>query len=484
MDENAISRVLEEIDKNFDSVVNETQRFVQQRGISATGEGMEESFEMTKKYLQQFGADGIKEFPSEHYPYLYCKFNSQKTNAKTMLACCSVDMVPVNPQEWVVPPHNAEICDPSIIGLPDRLGKIMIGRGTSDKRGEWMSFMFVLKAIKHVMKDIPLNIHFITDFQEEIGEPDWSTFLPQIRSVVADADFAWIPIFAQDLKGVLEIQCGYKGIILFELSCKGGEWGGNRGVRDMWSAHSHLYDSPARKLLQAVTSLWDKDGDIAIRGVKELTVTPPEDQKYWDIFTEEFDPEADLKLMNVSRFRAGKDPKKLYTEFLRGPILNLSGITSGQTGERFSTIFPQSGIAKFDLRFCPPMTIAKAKELIRKHLDDKGFGMVELRVLGGMEPGKSPTNHPIVKATIKATEDMGVKYRICPISAAADPLGCFCRAPFNLAEVIGGLGIMGRPHMANEFTPLKGMNDFMKHTVRLLNEFSKLGEIPKIRMDV
>jgi acetylornithine deacetylase/succinyl-diaminopimelate desuccinylase-like protein len=162
--------------------------------------------------------------------------------------------------------------------------------------------------------------------------------------------------------------------------------------------------------------------------------------------------------------------------------LNLDGIISGQTGENFSSVFPQSATAKFDLRFGPPMTIAKAKELLRKHLDDKGFGMVELRQVGGLEPGKAPVDHPIVKATIKATEEMGVKYRIYPISKAADPLGSFCRPPFNLAVVIGGLGIMGRVHMPNEFTPLKGMQDFMKHTVRVFNEFAKLDEIPKIGM--
>jgi acetylornithine deacetylase/succinyl-diaminopimelate desuccinylase-like protein len=484
MDENQISRVIEEINNNFDSVISETQRFVRQRGISATGEGMEESFEMTKSYLEQFGADGIKEYPSKNYPYLYCKFNSKKQKARTMVAYCSMDMVPVNPKEWVVPPHNAEICDPSVIGLPERLGKIMIGRGTSDKRGEWMSFMSVLRAIRHIIKDIPLNIHFIMDFQEEIGAPDWDTFIPQMRNVVADADFAWMPVFAQDLKGVLEILCGYKGLMMFELSCRGGEWGGNRDARDMWSPHSHLYDSPVKKLLQAVTSLWDKEGEIAIRGVKEAAAIPPEDQKYWAIFRDEFDPETDLKVMNVSRFRDGKDGKKLYTEFLQGPILNLSGIISGQTGERFSSVFPQSGTAKFDLRFGPPMTTSKAEGLIRKHLDDNGFGMVDLKVVGRLEPGKSPTDHPIVKATIKATQAMGVKYRVCPISKAADPLGSFCRPPFNLPEVIGGLGIMGRVHMPNEFTSLNGMKDFMKHTVRVLDEFSKLDEIPKNRMDI
>jgi acetylornithine deacetylase/succinyl-diaminopimelate desuccinylase-like protein len=250
----------------------------------------------------------------------------------------------------------------------------------------------------------------------------------------------------------------------------------------MWSAHWPLYDSPAHKLLQAVTSLWNKDGDIAIRGVEDFTWTLPEEQKHWDILTSQFDPEADLKLMNISRFRAGKEGKELYNEFLWGPVLNLGGIVSGQTGERFSSIFPQSATAKFDFRFGPPMTIAKAEELIRKHLDDSGFGMVELKVIGGLEPGKSPVDHPVVKAAVKATEDCGAQYRILPIHRAGNPTSHFCRQPFNLAMACGSLGIWGRGHMPNEFASLMGMRSFMTHTVRVLDEFSKLDSIPKIRM--
>ena len=78
------------------------------------------------------------------------------------------------------------------------------------------------------------------------------------------------------------------------------------------------------------------------------------------------------------------------------PQMSISGFTSGYQGPEDMTIVPAAASAKLDIRIVPDLTVDKVHELLRKHLDARGFNDIKVVRKPGYEPAKTSVRDPYI----------------------------------------------------------------------------------------
>lgn len=470
-----LTPIWEHVDAEFDDYVARIQGYLRQPGISTTGEGIRESAEMSRDLLDEIGATDTELVETAGNPVVFGKLDSGRADAKTLIASSLYDLVPVNPEEWVTPPFAAEIIDTAraqTVGIPAEAGDVIIARGAANQRGPSLAFMLAVDAIRSVTGELPVNLMFSLDGEEEIASPNWKTFLRAKEEELSQADAAFQHGFRTNESGRHLLHCGFKGVSLFELTVQGGDWGGTLDGRDLWAADMVWVHSPIQKLLEAVSAVLGPDGRCQVPGFYD-GIRPPtaEEEEIYQRLRNEVDIEAAARSRNIPHFRDYKDPRDLFIELISGPILNIDGLVAGYT-EAFTTVMPMKATAKFDVRIVPDQTMDGFFESLRSYLDGIGLDMVEIHRTGGTEPGKTPPSHPLIQAADVSGRAHGYESEVWPISAAANPLGMYARAPFNLPILFAGLGRSGNYHVPNEWCSVEDIRESMKWVVSFLYEFA------------
>ena len=464
------------IDDHFEEYVERIQRYLQQPGISTTGEGIRESADLSRELMEEVGAIDTELVETDGNPVVFGRMESGQPGAKTLIASSLYDLVPVNPDEWVSHPFAADVVDSETaqtVGIPAEAGDVIIARGAANQRGPSLAFMLTLDAIRSVTGGLPVNILFSLDGEEEIASPHWKQFLAKKEGELKEADAAFQHGFRTSENGRHMLHCGFKGVALFELTVRGGPWGGTLDGRDLWAADMVWVHSPIQKLMEAVDAVLDHDGRCTVPGFYDgIAPRTDEEEDIYRRLRDELDLDAAAKARNIPHFRSHRDPRDLFIDLVSGPILNIDGIVAGYT-EAFTTVMPMQATAKFDVRIVPDQSMDDFFTRLRRHLDDQGFEMVEIHRVGGTEPGKTSPSDPLIRAADRAGVTHGAVSEVWPISAAANPLGMYARPPFELPILFAGLGRSGNYHVPNEWCSVEGIRQSMKWAASFLYEWAE-----------
>lgn len=475
-----LKAVYAEIDARFDGYLDEIRDYLRQTGVSTSGEGILETAEYTAELIRRVG--GTAELvETTGNPVVFGRMDSSLPDAKTLIASSLYDVVPADPKEWITDPFGAKIVDSNDhpeVGWEVCAGPTLVGRGSRNQRGPNLAFMLALDAIKAVTSDIPVNVLFTFDGEEEISSPSWTQFLKEKEAELLEADAAFQHGFRQDENGRHMLHMGFKGVTLFELIVEGGEWGGTLDAADLGPGDMVWVDSPVMVLLSAVQSIIDENGRCVIDGFWDNVAEPSEaEETMLANIRAQFDEEAAKKARNVSRFRSHKSAAELYSEFCSAPIANVDGLVAGYTTEQYTTVFPMKAAAKMDVRLVPDQTLEEFYDKLRKHLDVRGFEMVQIKRHGGVQPGKSNPDNSLVRAAAAVTASFGIDHQIWPISSAGNPIAFYARPPFNIPILFAGIGWSHKSHMPNEWCSVEGIRDSMKWVAAFLSEWAETEEL-------
>ena len=115
-------------------------------------------------------------------PVVYGEIKSQKNpNGKTILFYNHYDVQPEDPlDQWDVPPFSGEIA-----------GNYIYGRGSSDDKGELITR---IKAVEYFLRetgDVPCNIKFIVEGEEEIGSTHIEKYLAKYKEKFTCDGIIW-----------------------------------------------------------------------------------------------------------------------------------------------------------------------------------------------------------------------------------------------------------------------------------------------------
>jgi acetylornithine deacetylase/succinyl-diaminopimelate desuccinylase-like protein len=447
-------RVLATIDQSFDRAIQDIRDAIRIPGVSKSGERLDEMAGWVADYLRSLGAD-VALHPGQVAPIIEGELRSPGA-AYTLLFYTLYDVQPAEAGEWSSPPFSAEV-------VTDEQGsRRLIGRGAFNSKGPLVGFLAVVRAFQDAGVPLPVNIHFLIEGEEEIGSPSLEPHIRANLERFRRCDGAFLPYLGTNTKGETPIRLGFKGLGFIELSVTGGSWGGP-AKHDVHAMHSGWLASPGWELISALSTLQTRDGRLTIDDLPAPRGPDEDDRRLLAQAARDLRPDTFLGELGAHRFKHEGDFEAQLTHFLFDPTLNLDGIWVGSTppGTEPATHLANRASAILDLRFVPGMEVETTLNLIRKHLDRRGFEHIEMQVRSAYPSSKCSLREPVVQALIKACRKHSDHVTVFPIHAGGAPLYLFTEV-IGIPYAFGGLGHGGRPHAPDEYLSVESMRDYFR----------------------
>ena len=402
----SLQKVYRYIDAHADDFVKNLVRLVRQPSVSAKNEGMRECAELVERTMREAGLSTKILSEEKGNPVVYGEIKSKKSD-RTLLFYDHYDVQPPEPfEKWTHEPFGGEIHN----------GKIY-GRGASDNKGNFVSRLSAVQAFIEAAGDIPANVKFVVEGEEEIGSPHLE---PVIRSCKAlfSADAAIWEFGGTDRRGRPELYLGLKGVLSVELRASGAS-------KDVHSANAPIIPNPAWRLIWALNLLKNSEEKVLIEGFYE-DVVPPSSEEIECLKNIPFEEEEVKKELGLKTFLRSKSGLEALKALLCQPTCTINGFISGYTGKGSKTVLPHEATAKLDVRLVPNQDSGEIFRKLVKHLKTRGFGDLEVIKHGSTEPTRTPVNDPFVRLVSETAEKVyGEKAVIYPSSAGSGPMHLF-----------------------------------------------------------
>ena len=291
-----------------------------------------------------------------------------------------------------------------------------------------------------------------------------------------------MPTAAQDLDGSVVVSLGAKGVVELELVASGEKWG--RGPKkDVHSANRARLDSPAFHLVRALATLVTPDGDPAIDGFARAALLPtPAEEAMLDRVASRMDEATAKKLLSAEHWAHDYAWRESLERYFFSPTVNIEGLVAGYTGPGGKTVLPHRAVAKLDLRLVPDMTFDGAVAALKKHLELRGYGDIEVNVTGGYGPTSTPEDAKVVKAAFPVYRRAGLDPIVVPRNAGSFPGIVFTGEPLRLPASHFGLGHGSGAHAPNEYLVIEpsnpkvaGFDGAVRSFVDYLHEVAAIG---------
>jgi acetylornithine deacetylase/succinyl-diaminopimelate desuccinylase-like protein len=377
---------------------------------------------------------------------------------KTLISFQHYDVQPAgDPALWTTPPYEPTIRD----------GRVF-GRGAADDKGAFMSRVWGIEAYLDAIGELPCNVRFLVEGEEESSSPNLATYLRN-RPDLVRGDGALIEGGAMDMLGRPVIIGGMRGLMIIKLVA--------RTIRyDAHSAHSMLLPNAATRLLKALASMFDDDGSPVLDGLSEGAISPSADHLRL-LGAGPLDDLADMRVeYGIERFIGGVDGVDARRAEVFDVTLNVQGIWGGYQGDGYKTIVPAEAHARLDIRLVPDQEPADILRAIRTHLDERGFEEIEVEQQGsaGRAYWTDP-DHPILDAAQRVSEAVfGRPARRLIAESGAGPMHLIC-SPGRLPMTSLGAGHDDcRAHAPDENFRLDNAADGARCMARFLDAFASL----------
>jgi acetylornithine deacetylase/succinyl-diaminopimelate desuccinylase-like protein len=267
--------------------------------------------------------------------------------APTVLLYGHYDVVPAGDEsEWESPPFEPT----------EREGAIF-GRGAADSKSNVISHIGALRAWEGRP---PVGIKLVIEGQEEVGSA-LNTY-PQEHPELFRSDAMLIADMGSVRPGMPTLTVALRGtaIVTIEVSTLGGP------------KHSGQYGGAAPDaliaLLQALASLHDEHGDVAVEGLRREEWTGASYSE--DEFRELAEVLPGLPLIGTGG---------LGSRVWSGPAITITGIDVPNVSNALNAVSPHSR-AKLNLRVHPEQDAVEAQQALIRHLEGvRPFG-IELQV--------------------------------------------------------------------------------------------------------
>jgi acetylornithine deacetylase/succinyl-diaminopimelate desuccinylase-like protein len=444
--------ILTRIDDRLEETVTRLQAFCRQPSIAAQGEGMAEMAELVRCSLEQAGADA-ELVPTGGYPVVLGRFAGR--GSKTLMFYNHYDVQPPEPLElWESPPFAADIRDDHLYA-----------RGVADNKGNLVARLAAVEAWLSVRGELPLNILFVVEGEEEIGSPNLGTFAEEHRDKLQADGCIWETGY-KDTKGRPEIMLGAKGILAVDLQVQ------TLG-RDLHSANAAIAESATWRLIWALNSLKGSDERICIPGFYD-DVRPPDSRDRAMLADWDYDEAGELAEFGAEGFVLGLRGEGLKERLLFQPTCNVCGFHAGYGGPGIKTVLPAQAAAKLDFRLVPDQDPYDILEKLRAHLDAGGFEDIEIVVEGPEYPARTDPGDPLVDAVVRAARRIYEEEPVVkPLMAGTGPMYELCQR-WGLPAVGAGIGYSGsRSHSPNENIRLEDLRQGIKHIALLMEEYGE-----------
>jgi acetylornithine deacetylase/succinyl-diaminopimelate desuccinylase-like protein len=249
------------------------------------------------------------------------------------------DVQPADPLElW-----HSDPFEPRLAEQPGN-GTVIVARGAADDKGQLMTFMEALRAVKRVTGDLPCRVSVLIEGEEECGSQSLAPFIAEHADELR-ADLAVVCDTNQWDRDTPAITTMLRGLVNVEMTICAAS-------RDL---HSGYYGGAARNPLQLLCAILGaargEDGSVRLPGFYDGIVEPSAEQlAQWHGLG--FDAAAFLGGIGLAEPAGERDRSVLEMVWSR-PTMEINGIVGGYAGPGVKTVIPAEATAKLSFRLVP-----------------------------------------------------------------------------------------------------------------------------------
>lgn len=367
------------LDEHRERFIRELQEFLRIPSISGLSDHrphVHKAAEWLEARMAGAGIESVHIMSTGGHPVVYGDW-LHAPGKPTVLIYGHFDVQPVDPIDlWENPPFEPVIKNERIFA-----------RGASDDKGNMFIPITVVEAMLETLGNLPVNVKFLFEGQEEIGSPQ----LPDFISANSDL-----------------LRCD------LVLSADGGQWAedqpalvlGTRGLASVFidvegpdhDLHSGAYGgtiaNPIHALARIIDSMHDADGRITVDGfydnVRSLT-----DEERGQIARVPFDEDEYLRETG-SRHLFGEPGFTSNERAWARPTLEVNGIYGGFQGQGMKTVLPGTAHAKITCRLVADQDCSRITDLVVNHVNrmaPAGVKVTTITAEKGAIPYLIPADH-------------------------------------------------------------------------------------------
>jgi acetylornithine deacetylase/succinyl-diaminopimelate desuccinylase-like protein len=385
--------------------------------------------------MKRAGVENIETLPTGAHACVYGDW-LHAPGKPTVLIYGHFDVQPADPLElWTSPPFDPVISD----------GKIY-ARGATDMKANLLLCLIAVEALLAVDGDLPVNVKFLFEGQEEIGSRDLEPLVIANRERLA-CDLVLTPDGAQWEQEQPAMWMGTKGLCALQIDVE-------TAALDL---HSGMYGGAVPNALHALVALLgtlrDAEGKILVDGFYEQVVplSPAEREA---IRLVPFDEAAYRTPLGIDAL-VGEPGYTPYERAWARPTLEINGIWGGYQGDGVKTVIPAKAHAKITCRLVADQEPDDILDRIEAHIArhrPTGARIAVQRHAGKARAYRMPTDHPGVQAV---AEVLALHYGKQPYYVRAGgtlPIMDMFLRELNAYTVDVGFGLDDeRAHSPNEF---------------------------------
>ncbi|KEA04773.1 M20/M25/M40 family metallo-hydrolase [Rhizobium rhizogenes] len=455
-----VSPVLDRADENLPSSLDNLFELLRIQSIStdpAFKPECRKAAEWLTAYLIKLGfTASVRDTPG--HPMVVAHHDAASADAPHVLFYGHYDVQPVDPIElWESDPFA-----PAIKDMGDGR-KILVGRGTSDDKGQLMTFVEAVRAYKEIKGELPVRITILFEGEEESGSPSLKPFL-EANAAELKADYALVCDTGMWDGDTPAIAAALRGLVGEEITI-------NAADRDL---HSGLYGgaaaNPIHILSDILAGLHDETGRITLPGFYDgVEETPANIKASWETLgrsAQNFLGEVGLSIPSGEKGRS-----VLELTWAR-PTAEVNGIWGGYTGAGFKTVIAAKASAKVSFRLVGQQNPAAIRDSFRAYVRSKlpADCSVEFH-----EHGASPAIHlsydsPVLTKAKSALSNEWPKPAIVIGMGGSIPIVGDFQKMLGMESLMVGFGLADdRIHSPNEKYELRSYHKGIRSWIRILD---------------
>ena len=455
-----LSPVLDRADQNLPSSLDNLFELLRIKCISTDPDYKAEcrkAAEWLTSYLNSLGFKAsVRDTPG--HPMVVAHHDAGSADAPHVLFYGHYDVQPVDPIElWESDPFAPSIKDMG----NDR--KVLTGRGTSDDKGQLMTFVEAVRAYKETRGTLPVRITILFEGEEESGSPSLKPFL-EANAAELKADFALVCDTGMWDGDTPAISAGLRGLVGEEIVVTAAD-------RDL---HSGLFGgaaaNPIHILTDVLAGLHDEAARVTLPGFYDgVEETPANIKASWETLgmtAEKFLGEVGLSVPS------GEKGRSVMELTWARPTAEVNGIWGGYTGAGFKTVIAAKASAKVSFRLVGQQNPAAIRESFRAYVRSKipADCSVEFHEHGGSPAIQLSYDSPALTKAKTALSDEWPKPAIVIGMGGSIPIVGDFQKMLGMESLLIGFGLSDdRIHSPNEKYELRSYHKGIRSWVRVLD---------------
>ena len=457
-----LSTVLERADGNLPESLKRLFDLVRIKSIStdpAYASECRRAAEWLVKELREIGFEAsVRDTPG--HPMVVAHQGAGKADAPHVLFYGHYDVQPVDPVSlWETDPFEPTI-------RKEGGHDVITGRGTSDDKGQLLTFVEACRAYRQVHGALPVRVTILFEGEEESGSPSLKPFL-QANAEELKADFALVCDTSMWDRQTPAISAGLRGMVGEEIVIRAAN-------RDL---HSGYYGgaaaNPIHILSRILAGLHDDTGRVTLEGFYEgVEETPDAVKAMWETLgtsTRKF-----LGAIGLSEPSGEKGRSVLELTWAR-PTAEVNGIEGGYAGEGFKTVIAAKASAKVSFRLVGKQDPAKIRDSFRAYVRSKipADCAVEFHEHGGSPAIQLPYDSALLTKAKQALSAEWPKEAVVIGMGGSIPIVGDFQKMLGMESLLTGFALSDdRIHSPNEKYELASFHKGIRSWIRILDKLA------------